>query len=134
MKPIFFALAGALTLGAVPTFAADATCPATGAMVLSARTPEVDLFDAANGKRVKTMEEDKFPTCLPIAARAANMMLEVNIDGTNYWVPPHMVNYRVANAGQPVCRKLAMGGDQAKVGATRGLGEGCPPTNTAPGQ
>lgn len=134
MRSMIFALAGVLTLGAVPVFAADASCPATGDMVLSARTPEVDLFDAANGKRVKTIEEDKFPTCLPVASRAANMMLEVNIDGTNYWLPPHMVNYRVANAGQPVCRKLAMGEDQAKVGATRGLGEGCPTAKKAPAQ
>ncbi len=130
MKPIVFALAGALTLSAAPAFAADANCPASGDMVLSARTPEVDLFDAANGKRVKTIEQDKFPSCLPIAAQAPNMMLEVNVDGANYWVPPHMVNYRVANSGKPVCRKLAMGEDQAKVGATRGLGENCPSATT----
>ncbi len=131
MRPIIgtVTFAAALTLF-VPAFA-DTTCPGTGDMVLSAKTPQVDLYDAANGKRVQTMDADKFPTCLPIAAKAPNMMLEVNVNGTNYWVPPHMVNTRMTTAGQPICRKLAMGGDQdKKAGSTRALGEGCPkPTN-----
>ena len=125
------ALAGALA-PAMPALADSATCTASGNMVLSAKTPQVDLYDAADGKRVMSMDDDKFPTCLPVIAQASNMMLEVSVNGTNYWVPPHMVNARMtAVAGQPICRKLAMGGDQdKKPGSTRALGEGCPkPTN-----
>lgn len=127
------ALAGALSFLAAPAMA-DQTCSGTGDMVLSAKTPQVDLYDAADGKRVMTMDQSKFPSCLPVVAKAPNMMLEVNVNGTNYWVPPHMVNARLSMASQqPICRKLAMGGDQdKKPGSTRALGEGCPAaTNTA---
>ncbi|HEX3810698.1 MAG TPA: hypothetical protein VH000_05925 [Rhizomicrobium sp.] len=133
MKRLSIVLGGALALAFVsaPAFAASDTCPGNGDMVTSAKTPQVDLFDGANGKRVKSIDQDQFPTCLPVAAHAGNGMMEVSIDGTNYWVEPHMVNARVAASGKPICRKLAMGGDQAKVGATRGLGEGCPKTGDA---
>lgn len=130
-----FTIGGALALAllAAPAWAsADTACQGNEDMVLSARTPQVDLYDGANGKRVMSMDQDKFPTCLPVASHAANMMLEVNIGGTNYWVPPHMVNARVAASGKPICRKLAMGGEEAKVGSTRGLGEGCPKPSSAP--
>lgn len=113
---------------ATPALAASAqSCPkVTGDVVLSARTPEVDLYDAPNGARVMTLEKDKFPACMAITARAPNMMLQINMDGTAYWVPPHMVKYHFAGALPAVCRNLAMGTNETKAGATRGLGEGCP--------
>jgi len=55
-------------------------------------------------------------------------MLEVSVNGVKYWVPPHMVRYRFAGNLTAVCRNLAMGSNEAKVGATRGLGEDCPKT------
>jgi hypothetical protein len=117
-----------LTMGAllaVPAAAAD-NCTATGDLVLSARTPQVDLYDAAGGKRVQTLEAAKFPACTPITGRAPNMMLQVSMGATKYWVPPYMVKYRFAGKLPAVCRNLAMGSNTEKVGATRGLGEGCP--------
>ena len=121
---VWFA-AAALMLAAMPALAAD-NCPATGDMVLSARTPEVDLYDAAGGKRVQTLEAKSFPSCTPITGRAPNMMLQVSIGGKPLWVPPYMVKYRFAGKLPAVCRNLAMGSNTEKVGATRGLGEGCP--------
>jgi len=112
---------------AAPASAADETCAgSTGDVVLAARTPQVDLYDSDMGKRVMTMDADKFPGCAPILARAPNMMLEVAISGAKYWVPPHMVKYRFAGSLPPVCRNLAMGSNDSKAGSTRGLGEGCP--------
>jgi len=113
---------------AAPAAAATDNCPAAGDLVLAARTPQVDLYDAAGGKRVQTLEAAKFPSCTPITGRAPNMMLQINISGTRYWVPPYMVKYRFAGKLPAVCRNLAMGSNTEKVGATRGLGEGCPKT------
>lgn len=129
MRPtlLLILLAGAMALGAAPAWAAPDECSAvTGDAVLSARTPQVDLYDAPNGKRVKTLDEDKFPKCLAVTQRAPNMMLQVSIDGAQVWVPPHMVNYRLSGKKPAICRNLAMGGNDTKVGATRALGEDCP--------
>jgi hypothetical protein len=111
-------------LFAVPA-AAD-SCTAAGDLVLAARTPQVDLYDAAGGKRVQTLDAAKFPGCTPITGRAPNMMLQIDMGGTKYWIPPYMVKYRFAGKLPAVCRNLAMGSNTEKVGATRGLGEGCP--------
>ncbi|MBV8976828.1 MAG: hypothetical protein JO261_02490 [Alphaproteobacteria bacterium] len=113
---------------AAPANAASESCSATGDLVLAARTPQVDLYDAALGKRVQTMDATKFPACAPITGRAPNMMLQVDLGGKNYWVPPYMVRYRFAGKLPAVCRNLALGSNSEKVGATRGLGEGCPNT------
>jgi len=122
-------LAGSVLAG--PALA-DEDCASTqGDVVIAARTPQVDLYDAAMGKRVMTLDQDKFPACAPIVARAANMMLEVQVNGARYWVPPHMVKYRFAGNLPAVCRNLAMGSNETKVGSTRGLGEGCPKTTGA---
>ena len=129
MRPTLLSilLAGAMSLGASPAFAATDECSAvTGDAVLSARTPQVDLYDAPNGKRVKTLDQDKFPKCLAVTQRAPNMMLQVSIEGATVWVPPHMVNYRLGSKKPAICRNLAMGGNDTKVGATRALGEDCP--------
>jgi hypothetical protein len=107
--------------------ASDETCAsATGDVVLQARTPEVDLFDGPSGKKVMTVEQGKFPACAPIVARAPNFMLQVSMNGGKYWVPPYMVKYRFSGKLPAVCRNLAMGSNEQKVGSTRGLGEGCP--------
>jgi hypothetical protein len=111
-----------------PALADEDCTSAKGDVVIAPRTPEVDLYDGPNGKRVQTLEGDKFPACTPITGRAPNMMLRVDLGGTAYWVPPHMVKYRFAGNLPPICRNLAMGSDEEKVGATRGLGEGCPKT------
>ncbi len=130
MKYILGAVFVAAAIGGVTGSAfatnSDASCTASGDVVLSARTPQVDLYDGANGKRVMSMDKDKFPSCLPVASKAANMMLEINVNGTNYWVPPHMVNARLTSKSAPICRNLAMGSNETKVGSTRGLGEDCP--------
>jgi hypothetical protein len=99
---------------------------AAGDVVIAARTPEIDLYDGASGKKVMTLEDSKFPACTPITGRAPNFMLRVNLNGTQYWVPPYMVKYRFAGKLPAVCRNLAMGSNEQKVGSTRGLGEGCP--------
>jgi hypothetical protein len=120
-------LAGAATLMAAPTFASSDDCSnITGDAVLSARTPQVDLYDGPNGKRIKSVDDDKFPKCLAVTQRAPNMMLQVTVDGAPVWVPPHMVNYRLTGKKPAICRNLAMGGNDTKVGATRALGEDCP--------
>ena len=127
MKAVLAAAALTATAFLAQPAMADDNCSSTkGDVVLAARTPEVDLYDGANGKRVETLKDDQFPKCTPITGRAPNMMLRVNVNGTDYWVPPHMVKYRFAGNLPAVCRNLAMGGEQEKVGSTRGLGEGCP--------
>ncbi len=123
MRRILAVLAAML---AMPAAAMAQSCPATGDLVLGARTPEVDLYDAAQGKRVQTLDAKSFPACVPITGRAPNMMLQVSIGGKAVWVPPYMVKYRFSGKLPQVCRNLAMGSNQEKVGATRGLGEGCP--------
>jgi len=126
-------LAGAVTLIAAPAFAGSDDCSnITGDAVLSARTPQVDLYDGPNGKRIKSVDDDKFPTCLAVTQRAPNMMLQVTVDGAPVWVPPHMVNYRLTGKKPAICRNLAMGGNDTKVGATRALGEDCPQKGGTP--
>ena len=115
-----------------PALAAGECAGVAGDAVLSARTPEVDLYDAPSGKRIKTLDNGKFPKCLAVTQRAPNMMLQVKIDGAQMWVPPHMVNYRLAGKKPAICRNLAMGGDNTKVGATRALGEDCPQKKVKP--
>jgi len=126
MKRMFACVLIAGSVVAAPALADEDCASAKGDVVIAARTPQVDLYDAAMGKRVMTLDEDKFPACAPIVARAGNMMLEVEVNGTRYWVPPHMVKYRFAGNLPPVCRNLAMGSNETKMGSTRGLGEGCP--------
>jgi len=126
MKRMFACVLIAGSVVAAPALADEDCASAKGDVVIAARTPQVDLYDAAMGKRVMTLDEAKFPACAPIVARAGNMMLEVEVNGTRYWVPPHMVKYRFAGNLPPVCRNLAMGSNETKMGSTRGLGEGCP--------
>lgn len=112
--------------GAPPATAAQDACVDQEAVILSARTPEVDLFDApSGGNRVMSIARDQFPTCLPILAQTEARMLKVDIDGTEYWMAPHMVQFRAGHVDPPVCRTLAEGGDETRTGTTRGLGEGC---------
>jgi hypothetical protein len=123
---LYLTLCGAVFF-ATSAAASDDTCSTSaGDVAIAARTPQVDLYDAAMGKRVMTMDADKFPACAPILGRAANMMLQINVGGTKYWVPPHMVKYRFAGTLPAICRNLAMGSNETKAGSTRGLGEDCP--------
>ena len=117
-----------LLLSAAPALASsNSQCSGSGDFVISARTPQVDLYsDSAATQKAMTMDEDKFPSCTPIVGRAPNMMVQVQISGTKYWIEPHMVKTTFTGKMQPICRNLAMGSNQQKVGATRGLGEGCP--------
>lgn len=123
--PLVLAIAASLL--AVPAMAvASDGCSQAGDLILAARTPQVDLYDGASGKRVQTIDAGKFPACIAITGRAPNMMLQIAMSGKPYWVPPYMVKYRFAGKLPAVCRNLAMGSAEEKVGATRGLGEGCP--------
>jgi hypothetical protein len=137
MKRVLPALLGLLLLSGAPAQAglfssssSDDSCSSVkGDVAISARTPQVDLFsDSAGTKKAQTLDGGKFPACTPITGRAPNMMLQIDLGGTKYWVPPHMVKYKYAGKSAPVCRNLAMGTNQVKAGATRGLGEGCPKT------
>jgi hypothetical protein len=131
------ALCAGILLTAAPAAAglfssssSDNACSQTsGDVAIAARTPQVDLYtDAAGTQKAMTMDQNKFPACAPITGRSPNMMLQVQVNGTKYWAPPHMVKYKFAGKLPAVCRNLAMGSNQVKAGATRGLGEGCPST------
>ena len=128
MRRQAIAAAALLMLSGTPAFSSDETCSSvTGDVAMQARTPQVDLYaDAAGTTKSMTLDGDKFPSCSPITGRSPNMMLQVQVNGTKYWVPPHMVKYRFAGKLPAVCRNLALGSNQEKAGATRGLGEGCP--------
>lgn len=126
-----WASAALIALSAPASATTEDCASANGDVVIAARTPEVDLYDGAAGKKVMTMEQSKFPACTPITGRAPNFMLQVNLNGTRYWVPPYMVKYRFSGKLPAVCRNLAMGSNTEKVGSTRGLGEGCPKTGGA---
>ena len=124
-------VAAALLAGAfVPAFAIETpntanACTGQVGIVLAARTPEVDLFDApAGGQRVNSIPKAKFPTCLRILEQSPSRMLKVDIDGKQVWIQPHMVQTRT-DAPPPACRTLAQGTAEEKAGSTRGLGEGC---------
>jgi len=129
MKTLLFpaSLAMLSAFLSAPANAADANvCPDMEAAVLSARTPEVDLFDApSGGNRVRSIARDEFPTCLAILAQTEARMLKVEIEGMEYWIAPHMVQFRAGHVDPPICRTLAEGGDETRTGTTRGLGEGC---------
>jgi hypothetical protein len=104
----------------------DACSNVKGDVVLRARTSEVDLFtDPAGTQKAQTVAQDKFPSCVPILARSPQILFEVEVNGAKYWVLPHMVKYNLAGKQPAVCRNLALGSNQIKAAATRGLGEGC---------
>lgn len=127
MKQLIRRLALAVGLMTVTAPAMAAECSnLAGDAVLSARTPQVDLYDAPNGKRIQSLENDNFPKCLAVTQKAPNMMMQVTINGASVWVPPYMVKYRLTGKNQAICRNLQMGGSDTKVGATRALGEDCP--------
>jgi hypothetical protein len=110
-----------------PVWSSNDCSAVQGDVVLEARTPQVDLFNDASGtQKAFTLDREKFPACTPIIGRAPNMMLQVKIEGKQYWVAPHMVRYRFAGKLPAVCRNLALGANTQETGATRGLGEGCP--------
>ena len=72
------AVVGAFALAASPAASpawakSDDCASLTGDAVLSARTPQVDLYDGPSGKRIKSLDDDKFPTCLAVTQRAPNM-------------------------------------------------------------
>ncbi len=122
----------AAVLAAIATFSSAHANAATsetctpGNAVLSARTPQVDLFDAPPGKVVLTLDGGAFPTCVPIIGRAANAMLEIKLRGEVYWVAPYQVRYRFEDEHKTgLCSVLASGSNQEKVGTTRGLGGTC---------
>ncbi|HEY2069064.1 MAG TPA: hypothetical protein VGG48_05880 [Rhizomicrobium sp.] len=99
---------------------------AKGDVIVSARTDEVDLFSDPDGtKKAMTIEQGKFPTCVPILARSPRILFQVTVNGANYWVRPYMVKYVLGGKQPAVCRNLALGSNQIKAAATRGLGEGC---------
>jgi len=125
MRTVILALTGALTLAAAPAFAADECSTVTGDAVLSARTPEVDLYDGPAGKRIKSLDNDRFPKCLAVAQKAPNGMMQVTVDGQPAWVLPNQVNARTTGNNKPICRNLAMGGNDTTAGSTRAVGEGC---------
>jgi len=127
-----FAVAIAFAPPASAMTAPEASCSATGNIVLSAKTPEVDLYEgndpSESARFSRTLSAADFPTCLGIEGQAPNAMLKVAIGGKDYWVPPNMVRFRMAAAGnaRPICAKWASNSDeQETVGATRGLGQGC---------
>jgi hypothetical protein len=132
MKRTILFAAFAASLGVAPALASTECANISGDAVLSARTPQVDLYDAPTGKRIKSIDDGKFPKCLAVSQRAPNMMLQVKIDGAAVWVPPHMVNYRLTGKKPAICRNLAMGGNNTNVGATRALGEDCPQKKATP--
>lgn len=129
---IFAVLCGLGLTAATPALAATSSCNANGDVVIAARTPQVDLYDSASGKRVLTMDKAQFPSCIPIQDRSSNLMLKVTVNGTAYWVPPHMVKYHFNGKTPAVCRNLALGSNESRTGATRGLGEGCPKPKATP--
>ena len=110
-----------------PAYAEPATCTPQNNLIISARTPEVDLFEQpTGGQPAMTMAKAAFPSCLPILEQSPNKMLKVDINGKPYWVQPHTVVFKTTSDKPVVCRKLASAGDESKTGTTRALGEGCP--------
>lgn len=108
-------------------------CPAAHDVIISARTPEVDLYDAPTGKVAKVVAKVEFPPCTPITRISENMMLGVRIDGVEYWIPRGMVSYRFGAFYSTQCRtflKLRAQDSGQTIAATRGLGLSCnPPEN-----
>jgi hypothetical protein len=102
----------------------DATlCSGKANIVLNARMPAVDLFDApSGGKVVATITNDKFPPCLPILEQSPAFTLKVQINGGQYWIQPSTVRFRTKPAS---CAPSLVQNSDTKLGATRGLGEGC---------
>jgi hypothetical protein len=99
---------------------------AGGNVVESAKMPEIDLYQGSDRTFARTLKQAEFPSCLPILAQGPDSMLEVEIGGQDYWVPPTMVNFRSNAPEKRICLTLRNNDDeQKKVGATRGLGEHC---------
>lgn len=123
-----FALSVPLLLLAGPALAtqdAAGNC-AGGNVVESAKMPEIDLYQGPDRTFAKTLKQAEFPSCRPILAQGQDSMLEIQIDGQDYWVPPTMVNFRSNAPAKKICLTLRNDDDeQKKVGATRGLGEHC---------
>lgn len=78
--------------------------------------------DTEGNTLIKEIPAAQIKGDLPVSAVSPNLMLKVNVDGTEGWVFGH----HVKTNKKP---KLSAGCDQQvaqeDVGATRGLGEGC---------
>ncbi len=128
MKSIarFAVVAALLFAAALPAYSAsNSTCTLQNNFIVSARTPEVDLFDApSGGQPVSTMTKADFPSCLPIRGTSPSGMLKIEISGKTYWVQPHMVVFKTSANAPVVCRKI-LGAADASTTTTRGLGDKC---------
>jgi hypothetical protein len=122
-------------LAAGPVAAAESpapNCPA-GNVILAAKVPDVDLYKT-NGKGgepefAKSVPREQFGSCVPIKSQSKASLLEVMVDGQDYWVPPNMVDFQYSNGAQPkkICATWSdNGSEEKKVGSTRALGNGCP--------
>src|ERR1700752_707296 len=99
---------------AAPAYAEAASCTPQNNFIVSARTPEVDLFEApTGGQPVLTMAKAGFPSCLPILEQSPNKMLKGYITGKPFWVKPNRVVLKRPSNKPVVCRKLAAAGDEA---------------------
>ena len=113
------------------TETAAAGCPA-GNVIVSAKVPDVDLYkdDGKGGgpQYATSIPREKFPSCMPIKAQSKASLLEVTLDGQDYWIPPNMVDFHYGAGANPkkICAAWSSSStEEKKVGSTRALGNGC---------
>jgi hypothetical protein len=122
-------LASALALVVVSAAinSAGAQTPAAApARVVKLRIDNVALYDQPNGKKVGEYRRGEFKGPWPVVARSDKGFLQVQVDGSTYWVRSYAVETDVPFRVPADCGAV-VAANQPKVGATRGVGEECTP-------
>ena len=78
--------------------------------------------DTEGNALIKEIPAGQVKGDIPVLAVSPNLMLKVNVDGTEGWVFGHHVKTNKKPKLQAGCDQQVA---QEDVGATRGLGEGC---------
>ena len=94
------------------------------AEVRKLRVDKVPLYDRPNGTKTAEITRDTFRGPWPIVGKSPEGFLQVNVDGSLYWIRPYAVE-----TDEPVRTSVDCGGTVAsrepKSGATRGVGQEC---------
>ena len=116
-------LAACVALAPRPLFAEELK-------IVDVVAPVLMLWGDTNGATLlKEIPKSQVPKDLPVHAISPNMMLQVNVNGTDGWVFSHHVRTNKKPEISAECLKVAGATSTASkdVGAVRGLGEGCKP-------
>lgn len=95
--------------------------------VTKLRMPKVALYSCADGTKVKDISQSEFHGSWPVTGKPTEAgLLPVKVEGNDYCVRMYAVETDRVITTSSDCGAV-VASNQPKSGATRGVGENCPP-------